>query len=128
MTQKGVRENPGSDYVESMLEKIGKPEYERIEGRIHIALNSLDKPELVLMQERMYMESEKQLRKFSDSGWEENVDVRYFMIEGNQCVSLDSIDLLDYGLGVPLPAGKGQLLAEKRTDIYCLLSMCQNLA
>lgn len=41
------------------LKKIGKPEYERIEGRIHIALNSLDKQERVLMQERMYMESER---------------------------------------------------------------------
>lgn len=37
----------------------GKPEYESFKGRIHIALNSLDNQELVFMQERRQVESEK---------------------------------------------------------------------
>lgn len=82
MAHKSVRENLDIGNVERRLERRnGKPEYERIEGRIHIALNSLDKQELAFMQERRHMESEKWLRKFSYRGWEVNVDGRYFTVE-----------------------------------------------
>lgn len=50
MAHKGVRENLDISNIERRLERRnGKPEYESIEGRIHIALNSLDKKELVFM-------------------------------------------------------------------------------
>lgn len=76
MAHKGVRENLDTGNVERRFKRRnGKPEYESIERRIHIALNSVDKQELVIIQERRHME-------FFYSGWVVNVDVRYFTVEG----------------------------------------------
>lgn len=55
MAHTGVRENLDIGSVERRFRRRnGKPAYERIERTIHTALNSVDKQELVFMQEEAH--------------------------------------------------------------------------